>query len=57
MGGIYPEEHKFGKHILGWASSAYMIKPSKLRASACASSNDSLQISLPRTWNPKIVFS
>ena len=67
MGGIYPEEHKFGKHILGWASemkdstsldaSAYMIKPSKLRAFACASSNDSLQISLPRTWNPKIVFS
>lgn len=67
MGGIYPEEHKFGKHILGWASevkdsssldaSAYMIKPSKLRPFACASSNDSLQVSLPRTWNLEIVFS
>lgn len=52
MGGIYPEEHKFGKHILGWApevkdsssldASAYRIKPSKLRPFVCANSNDSL---------------
>ena len=60
MGGIYPGEHKFRKHVLDWASgvtdnssldtSAYMIKPNKLITPfAFASSNDFTLSKLTRT--------